>query len=104
MNFKKVVAQLDNALDQGIWRAGENFSLADASAAPYMVRAEALKLSELWEGNANIANWLKRAIDRTNTHALEQPWGSSSFHKMVDAHANAALPEIRKLTAEVDCT
>ena len=102
MNFNKVVDQLDRALDRTPWLAGENFSLADASAAPYMVRAAALNLSTLWENRSNIVKWLKRAVARTNAHALDEPWGSCSFQKMVEKHAKVALPEIQELTAALD--
>ncbi len=101
LNFNKVIGQLDSALDQGPWLAGETFSLADASAAPYLVRAEALNLSGLWKKKAAIVQWLERAVDRTNAYALEEAWGSSSFQEVVQKHANAALPEIQELTAGV---
>ena len=50
----------------------------------------------------NIVPWLERAVDRTSAYALEEPWGSSSFQKVVEKYANAALPEIQELTAGAD--
>lgn len=102
MSLHKVIGQLDNELNQGPWLAGKTFSLADAAAAPYVVRAKALKLSGLWDKKPNIGPWLERAIDRTSAYALEEPWGSSSFQKVVERYANAALPAIQELTAGVD--
>jgi len=102
LNLHKVIGQLDSQLIQGPWLAGKTFSLADASAAPYMVRAKALNLSGLWDERVNIVPWLERAVDRTRAYALEEPWGSSSFQKVVEKYADAALPEIQELTAGVD--
>lgn len=102
MTLNKLIEQLDAALELGPWLAGKTFSLADASAAPYIVRARALNLGGLWDSKAKVAQWLERAVERTNAHDLEEPWGSDSFHEMVEKYANAALPEINEMTTAVD--
>ena len=98
--LRKVFELLDASLAQGDWLAGPAFSLADASAAPYMVRARALKLAGLWHGRPAIDDWLERAIDKGNSYGLDSPWGSDSFRAVVQKHVEADSAEIDRLIDE----
>jgi glutathione S-transferase len=100
-NLGKVVAQLDDALATGQWLAGDEFSLADATAAPYMVRARALKLDGLWKARPRVGTWLDRAIGRTAGYDLSEPWGSSSLAELVADHAEREAERIQELIAQV---
>jgi glutathione S-transferase len=98
-NLRRVVKQLDEALQQGPWLAGETFSLADAAAAPYIVRAKALNLSSLWDNKAGIARWLEHVQERVARNDLTEPWGSASLQDLIARHVNNARSDIQKLLA-----
>lgn len=98
-SLDKVIALMNDALNEVPWLAGKNYSLADATAAPYMVRIKALNLSRLWDKRPAIELWLERAIDRGNSYKLQDPWGSLSFSEIVAKYVAAASPEINKLFA-----
>lgn len=95
--FKKVVELLDESLNGTDWLAGDAFTLADAAAIPYMVRADAIGLATLWRDKPNIQAWFQRAVGRGDNYELDEPWGSASFHAVVANHASAALPKLQKL-------
>ena len=93
----RVFAQMDDSLTAGPWLAGESYSLADAAAVPYMVRATALRLDPLWADRPRVSAWLDRAVGRAEALEVTDPWGSASFQNMVGQHAADAREETRQL-------
>lgn len=93
----RFAAQLGDALAAHEWLAGDEYSLADAAALPYMVRARALKLSPLWAERGEVAAWLERGLEHASGLGLSDVWGSPSFHAMVARDANTAAQEIQQL-------
>ncbi|NKB36936.1 MAG: glutathione S-transferase family protein [Gammaproteobacteria bacterium] len=96
----KVVSLMEEIKGDNEWLCGESFSLADACAAPYLVRMEKIGLKKLWQDKQEVGKWLKRAIERVNDYGLEQPWGSEAFHQMVAAHVDQEKTGIEKLIKE----
>ena len=72
------------------------FSLADAAALPYMVRARALLLSSLWDRHDGVAEWLDRGIEKVSRLPLTDSFGSQSFHDMVSGYASLEEAAIKK--------
>jgi glutathione S-transferase len=65
--YDKVIGQISRQLDQTLWLAGDEYSLADAAMLPYVSRLEQLEMSWLWAGQrASIASWLERSKARPN--------------------------------------
>ena len=85
--LKRFVEQLSIALDGRSWLVGSEFSLADAAALPYMVRAQALRLSPLWDTYPGVAVWLERGLEEVSRLPLDDTFGSPSFHVMVAKYA-----------------
>ncbi|MEX2489030.1 MAG: glutathione S-transferase family protein [Pseudomonadales bacterium] len=100
-SLHKVISLLDAHLGENPWLAGQEFSLADAAALPYIFRARAINVDGLWEERANFQSWLTRGIDRVENLALDEPWGSASFHEMVAHHADSETKEIQKMVKSV---
>jgi glutathione S-transferase len=93
----RFVRQLSASLGERPWLAGDDFTLADAAALPYMVRARALRLSPLWQALDNVAPWLERGEAEVSRLPLTEIFGSGSFHAMVAGYADADEPAIRRL-------
>jgi len=85
----RFATQLSGALGERRWLAGENFTLADAAALPYMVRARALRLAPLWENLGRVPRWLDRGKQEVARLPLDDVFGSPSFHAMVARYADA---------------
>ena len=99
--LKRFVEQLSSALGNRSWLAGTKFSLADAAALPYMVRARALLLSSLWDRRDGVAQWLDLGIEKVSRLPLTDSFGSQSFHDMVLGYASKEVPSINKLVSEL---
>ena len=100
-NLAKVVEQMAQALNLNNWLAGPTYSLADAAAVPYMVRATALKLDDLWQDLPQVSTWLDAAVDRAEQLDLSDPWGSGSFAQMVKTHATEEASGIQRLLSQL---
>lgn len=98
-NLRRVARELEQTLAGGQWLAGATYSLADAAVLPYLVRIEALNLSELWARGGKLADWLERARQRDNCARLTDPWGPPAFRELVRTYAEAAQPELRNILA-----
>jgi glutathione S-transferase len=95
--LKLFAEQLSSALDNRSWLVGNEFSLADAAALPYMVRARALLLSSLWDRHEGVAQWLDRGIEEVSRLPLTDIFGSQPFHDMVSGYASKDEQAISKL-------
>jgi glutathione S-transferase len=64
-NYEKYVSDMDGALASHAYLAGDAYSLADVAATPYMFRAAAIGLENLWQGRRpRVADWYRRIRER----------------------------------------
>lgn len=61
--------RMERALEQTTWLAGEQFSLADTSMIPTIVRMEDLGLADMWEELPRVTDWYGRARARASFQA-----------------------------------
>lgn len=97
VTLRKVIAEMEGRLDDSPWLAGNSYSLADAAAAPYIVRMEAIGLGPMWSRSSVIPEWLKRVEARENWRRLKDPWGTASFRDMVARYATRSTAELADL-------
>jgi glutathione S-transferase len=66
-NHEKLLKMIDDSSKSGKHLAGDDYSLADAAAIPYILRLELLKLSKLWDRYPGVAKWWERVKHRPST-------------------------------------
>jgi ganglioside-induced differentiation-associated protein 1 len=65
--YAKALKQMDAALADQPWLAGDTFSLADIGVTPYVNRLRMLNMSAMWENRLpNVAGWLDRVRTRSS--------------------------------------
>lgn len=62
--FVRLVREMNTALAQREWLAGDSWSLADGALTPYANRLEMLGLERLWHKEPHFARWLAAAKAR----------------------------------------
>ena len=62
--FDKLFQEMEAALLDQPWLAGETFSLAECALLPYLWRLERLNLDAMWADKPNLAGWFARAKER----------------------------------------
>ena len=98
--LRKVILLLDELKASNTWLCGEQFSLADATAVPYLVRIRNIGLENLWQDRPAIATWMANAVAHVEAYNMDQPWGSAAFHKMVAGHVENEAAGIQQLLQE----
>ncbi len=66
---KKLLAWMDEALRNGKYLAGDEFSNADCAVVPYILRLELLKLRGMWDAYPLIDDWWTRMRARPSVKA-----------------------------------
>lgn len=67
--FQRLMIDMEQKLGGSNWLAGEAYSLADASYAPYMFRLETLQMKDLWvPGYPRVSDWYQRIKERRSFH------------------------------------
>jgi len=62
--LRKCLERVSNALEEGPWLIGEQFSIADILLIPTVIRMVDLKLDHVWDDLPNVQNWLDRVMAR----------------------------------------
>jgi glutathione S-transferase len=64
--LRETVARMDRALAKGPWLVGEQFTLADITIMPTIVRMSDIGLSHLWGDLPNVRGWFDRVQHRAS--------------------------------------
>ena len=71
--YDRVLSDMDRRLNSSPWLASDQYSLADTSLLPYVLRLQDLELSWLWEDSrASIGRWLDRCKSRQNYSGIAE--------------------------------
>ncbi len=62
--YYKAIKSMDDSLSAADWLAGKDYSLADITMLPYVLRLEHLGLSWFWADKPRVADWLERNKQR----------------------------------------
>lgn len=72
--YDRLCADMERALTGSAYLAGPDYSLADAAATPYLLRAETLAMEPLWERRPRLAAWLERMQGRASFEPAIARW------------------------------
>ena len=72
--YDAFLEEMNAALGETEWLAGNEVSLADLDVAPYIHRLDCLELSNMWSERPRIADWYARLQDRPSwEEAIQKP-------------------------------
>ena len=95
--YDEVLGNMESALKQENWLAGNTFSLADIALAPYIHRLADLQLSMMWENRPHIADWYRRLKARPSWQAAIVDWNDRKFLGMLQSHGAEAQQVVEKI-------
>ncbi len=98
------LSEMEAALTDAEWLVGEQFTLADIAAAPYVLRVSDTGLSGLWsEGRRPaVADWLERLRKRPCFEKAVTAWIPPPLMTAMRSFGDALSAEIRQLIAAHD--
>lgn len=94
--FKKIFHEIDAALANNPWLAGETYSLADISMGVYVTRLIGLGMAPLWGDLGQLNDWHERFKARPSYATGVSKWGDHSSAQRRH-YAAAAFPMIKTL-------
>jgi glutathione S-transferase len=104
--FQSAIARLltlyrdmDNALGQHGWLAGDAYSIADAAFTPYVVRLEHLDVLGLLEPAPRVAEWYRRIKSRPSFHDAISRWENLSYLELMKQRGREDWPKIEQIMA-----
>ncbi len=95
--IQRLVDDMQAALSQTPWLAGEAYTLADADLTPYLQRLTDLGLEWLWEDRPAVTAWWNRVRQRKSFSAVKNDWFSDAELEKTATYANQVGPRFREL-------
>ena len=97
--FRKLLADMDIALDGRNWLAGEHYSLADIGLVPYLLRLEHLGLAGMWTELPGVTAWYDRVRQRPSYHTAVVDWLVPAAVSGMQEAGKPAWPRVREILA-----
>lgn len=88
--LRETIVRMDRALANGSWLIGDQFTLADVSLIPTLVRMSDIGLGHLWQDRPLVASWYARAQARPSFAKTFYPgsrYGAEGSHPALEASA-----------------
>jgi glutathione S-transferase len=89
---ERLLDGIEVAMKNGPFLTGEQWSLADAAASPYIWRLDRLKLARMWKERPGVLAWYDRVRSRPSFKAAVDDWLSPAD---IERYANAPDPWLK---------
>mgnify|MGYP006159313749 FL=1 len=96
--IKRVVKMLDDmekALGEGAWMAGDSYSLADIAFTPYVTRVSHLQQGWLFDTRPGVADWFARICARPSYEIALSDWFNPDFLTLMEARGGENQDGVR---------
>jgi len=93
---QKLLDGIEAAIKNGPYLAGQQWSLADAAATPYVWRLDKLKLARMWDDRPGVLAWYDRVRSRPSFKAAVDDWLSPADIERY-AHAPDPWPKVQNI-------
>ncbi len=97
--FRTVFEDMNAALAESPWLAGESFSLADISLGVYVTRLKSFQMAPLWSNLNHLNEWYGRFIIRPSYEEGVTKWGDTTTSKR-ESYGIEAFEKISELWNE----
>jgi glutathione S-transferase len=94
---ERFIGEMEAALESSRWLAGDEYSLADAAATPYLHRAEILGMDGLWAARPHVAEWLSCVRARPSFEPGIVKWFSEEARRRFDVPRAEVWAKVRSI-------
>lgn len=98
--FDKFIGDMEDALADGSYLAGADYSMADAAVTSFIDRADVLGMDELWSNRPRVADWYDRIRDRPTFKTCIKDWLTDSDRDRYDVPRDEIAAKARAILAE----
>jgi ganglioside-induced differentiation-associated protein 1 len=98
--YDRYLRKMEDALSDGPWLAGTEFSLADISLTPYVNRLDMLGMSELWtRSRPRLTDWFERIKGRPTFKPCFPDFCPPDLTHDLMTYGSQSWPEVKRLLA-----
>ena len=91
--WNKLFTNMEVALEQNSWLAGDSYSIADIAYTPYITRMDHLKFMGLFKNRPKTLDWYDRIKGRPNYSAITD-WINDKYIPLMEENGIAAWPRV----------
>jgi glutathione S-transferase len=94
---ERYIAEMEETLKSSRWLAGDEYSLADAAATPYLHRADVLGMEGLWAARPYVAEWLSCVRARPSFETGIVKWFSDEARRRFEVPRADVWAKVRAI-------
>ena len=93
----QLLDEMEEALGERRWLAGDEYTLADVAYTPYLLRLEHLGLFDMVAERPRVANWYGRCQSRPSFAEALRKWENPKFMSLMKARGEQHWPQVRAI-------
>jgi glutathione S-transferase len=104
MHFRVAVARMEQLLDemqealsQHAWLAGNDYTIADTAFTPAIARLEHLNILGMIDSRPEVVDWYKRIKARPSFHEGIGKWENADYIALMKSRGEQHWPEVQKI-------
>lgn len=97
--FTKTLTDMEAALRDRQWLAGDAYSLADVALTPYLNRLAMLRMDPFWQAYPSVAAWFDRMRARPSFEPALLKWVPDSLAQSLAENGERSWSEVEKMLA-----
>jgi glutathione S-transferase len=95
--FDVLFGDLEDALVDGDWLAGDEFSLADIAYTPYLTRFDHLQYLGMLDKRPRLMGWYERVRARPSYDVALTKWFNDKYIPLMAEKGAEAWPKVREI-------
>jgi glutathione S-transferase len=95
----QLLKEMEEALAEHPWLAGDEYTLADVAYAPYLLRLEHLELLGMVENRPRVADWYGRCQARPSFADALRNWENEKYLTLMKPRGKQHWPQVRAIMA-----
>ena len=100
MRFEKLWKDIEKALEEHKWLAGNTYSLADIAYTPYITRFEHLQFMGVLKNRPNLSNWYDRIKARPSYEEALRKWFNPNYLRLMEEKGIKAWPKVEEIISQ----
>lgn len=98
--WESLLTEMEQALGDGPWLLGKDYTLADAAYTPYLTRLDHLSLLGWLDRRPKLSSWYDGVRERPSYEAAMRKWENPKYLKLMREKGAEAWPRIRNIIAD----
>jgi len=95
--YDKLLSDMETALGDGEWFAGDDYSLADIAYTPYLTRLDHLQYLGMLEARPRLAGWYERVKSRPSYEPALARWFNADYLPLMQEKGREAWPRVKAI-------